>query len=258
MMDKFNNTIEQKKSEPIPIVYLDGAIKTIQQQPERVRVVVMRGPQGSGKDFTAFALAEQVGWGFDRIISTDEYYFLNAQELNYVESVLKKIATHEEVLDQREHYDRLSEQDKNELYQYRLECLPKIRGRAGDLSQYHWTPEKRDWAQMYMRVLGRMYLEQGKSFIANVMHTKAFTLKPIFKIADDFGVEIMTLYPDPVQQRVRNGEKVSVKIHDGKQWFPENFSTDNSHGVPPERVDEIANEFEWNLTREKIMQASGY
>lgn len=247
--DNQRNKIENVE---IPILYLNDVVKKIENEPHKKFIIAMRGPQGSGKDFTAFLLTKKVGWDADQVISTDEFSYLNENEFTEVYNILQKMGNQNDIVEQKENYENLTEQEKEKIYNLRKDIFPELIKRMSNIENYKWTEEKRDWAQGYMRTFARIYLEHNKSPISNVMHVDSYSLKPFLSIAKKFNVEFLTLVADKFQERERNGKKKLIQIHDGTQWFTENFKNDNTHGVLPEKVKKFGESFKWKLTKEDI------
>lgn len=247
-----DNQKNQNENIKIPILYLNDVVQKIEKEPHKKFIIAMRGPQGSGKDFTAFTLIKKVGWDVDQVISTDEFSYLNETELTEFYNILQKMGNKDDVVEQKENYENLTENEKDRMYNLRKEIFPELLKRMSNIENYKWTEEKRDWAQGYMRTFARIYLEHNKSPISNVMHIEPYSLKPFLSIVKKFDAEFITLVADKFQERKRNGKKELVQIHDGARWFTENFGNDNTHGVPPEKVKKFGENFQWELTKEDI------
>ncbi len=101
-------------------------------------------------------------------------------------------------------------------------------------------------------MVAEAYLKEGKTPIVNVMHTYPYQLKRLLDLSGKEGIELITMLPDQKQERIRNGSTEIVDIHDGVQWFAQNFWNDNIHGVPPEKVDSFSKDFVWQVTPEQI------
>lgn len=257
-MTEFKQQLLQQKDNlkneniKIPILYLKDVVKKIEKEPHKKFIIAMRGPQGSGKDFTAFTLIKEMGWDADQVISTDEFSYLNENELTEFYNILHKMGDKSDIIEQKENYTNLTKEEKEKIYNFRKDIFPELLKRMSNIDNYKWTEEKRDWAQGYMRTFAKIYLEHDKSPIPNVMHVDPYSLKPLLFISKNFNAEFITLVADKYQERKRNGKNELVQIHDGTQWFTENFKNDNTHGVPPEKVKKFGESFRWKLTKEDI------
>ncbi len=131
---------ENKERVPLDIVYKKDMLEKIKQHPDKFFLIAMRGPQGSGKDFTAFSLAREAGWSPDQVISTDEYYYMDSDELAVVSGIIQKTGTQEDVVNQSEKIDMITPDELKTIQEVHRKVLLDISEREKDPEKYLWTP----------------------------------------------------------------------------------------------------------------------